>query len=121
MMADVPTADVVITNPTHFAVALRYNKHSVGAPTVVAKGKDLIALQIRSVAETNGVAVFSAPPLARALYRHVDIGNEIPHKLYLAVATVLAYVYRLDEQGSATVKQPENLEIPEEYRDDIED
>lgn len=120
MMQDVPTADVVITNPTHYAVALSYKNDSRAAPMVVAKGKDLLALKIRSVAEENGVVVYSAPPLARALFRHVDIGGEIPHNLYMAVASVLAYVYRLHEYGTSSVDEPENLVIPEEYRDDIE-
>lgn len=120
MMQDVPTADVVITNPTHYAVALSYKNDSRAAPMVVAKGKDLVALKIRSVAEENGVVVYSAPPLARALFRHVDIGGEIPHNLYMAVASVLAYVYRLHEYGASSVDEPENLVIPEEYRDDIE-
>lgn len=121
MMQDVPTADVVITNPTHYAVALSYKHDSRGAPTVVAKGKDLVALKIRSVAEENKVVIYSAPPLARALFRHVDIGGEIPHNLYMAVATVLAYVYRLNEYGASSVDEPDNLVIPEEFRDDIED
>ncbi|MEM1176463.1 MAG: EscU/YscU/HrcU family type III secretion system export apparatus switch protein, partial [Pseudomonadota bacterium] len=97
MMQDVPTADVVITNPTHFAVALKYDENLMGAPRVVAKGQDLVAKKIREVATDNKVPLFSAPPLARALFRSTDIGAEIPAKLYTAVAQVLAYVYQLNE------------------------
>ena len=94
MMAAVPDADVVVTNPTHFAVALMYDGTRT-APEVVAKGKDLIAAQIRRVAEENDVPVISDPPLARALHASVEIGQVIPEELYAAVARVLAFVYRL--------------------------
>jgi flagellar biosynthesis protein FlhB len=94
MMAAVATADVVVTNPTHYAVALRYDG-SRTAPEVVGKGKDLIALQIRRVAEENGVPVLADPPLARALHGSTEIGQVIPEELYAAVARVLAFVYRL--------------------------
>jgi flagellar biosynthetic protein FlhB len=94
MMAAVPTADVVVTNPTHYAVALRYDG-SRTAPEVVAKGKDLIAAQIRRIAEENDVPVISDPPLARALHQSTEIGSVIPQELYAAVAQVLAFVYRL--------------------------
>ncbi len=94
MMAAVPGADVVVTNPTHFAVALSYDG-SRTAPEVVAKGKDLLALQIRRIAEEHGVPVISDPPLARALHASVEIGQIIPEELYAAVARVLAFVYRL--------------------------
>jgi flagellar biosynthetic protein FlhB len=94
MMAAVPEADVVVTNPTHFAVALRYDG-SRAAPEVVAKGQDLIAAQIRKVAEESDVPVVSDPPLARALHSSVEIGQVIPPELYAAVAGVLAFVYRL--------------------------
>ena len=94
MMAAVPEADVVVTNPTHFAVALTYDGTRT-APEVVAKGKDLIALQIRRVAEENDVPVITDPPLARALHASVEIGQIIPEELYAAVARVLAFVYRL--------------------------
>ena len=96
MMEDVPTADVIITNPTHFAIALKYDEN-MGAPQVVAKGKDLIAKRIREVATENGVPLFSAPPLARVLFRTTDIGDEIPARLYTAVAQILAYIYQLNE------------------------
>jgi flagellar biosynthetic protein FlhB len=94
MMAAVPSADVVVANPTHFAVALRYDGTRT-APEVVAKGQDLIALQIRRVAEEHGVPVVTDPPLARALHASVEIGQVIPAELYAAVARVLAFVYRL--------------------------
>jgi len=97
MMEDVPTADVVITNPTHFAVALKYDDVSMGAPRVIAKGKDLVAKRIREVATENSVPLFSAPPLARVLFRTTDIGSEIPARLYTAVAQVLAYIFQLNE------------------------
>jgi flagellar biosynthetic protein FlhB len=94
MMAAVPTADVVVTNPTHYAVALRYDGTRT-APEVVAKGKELIAAQIRRIAEENDVPVISDPPLARALHASTEIGQMIPEELYAAVARVLAFVYRL--------------------------
>jgi flagellar biosynthetic protein FlhB len=94
MMAAVPGADVVVTNPTHFAVALRYDGTRT-APEVVAKGQDLIAAQIRRVAEEHDVPLVADPPLARALHQSVEIGQVIPEELYAAVARVLAFVYRL--------------------------
>ena len=94
MIGAVPTADVIVTNPTHFAVALAY-KSGMGAPKVLAKGMGEIALRIREIGAENGVPMLEAPPLARALYRHVDIDQEIPSALYAAVAEVLAYVYQL--------------------------
>ncbi|MDJ0814333.1 MAG: flagellar biosynthesis protein FlhB [Woeseiaceae bacterium] len=97
MMEEVPDADVVITNPTHFAVALKYDDETMGAPRVVAKGRDQLAARIREVAELNKVPLFSAPPLARALYKSAEVGDEIPARLYTAVAQVLAYVYQLKE------------------------
>ena len=93
MMADVPTADVVIVNPTHYAVALRYDG-TQPAPEVVAKGVDNIALAIRKAAEEAGVTIVHEAPLARALYRDVEIGAQIPEELFSAVAQVLAYVLR---------------------------
>ncbi|MDH3434083.1 MAG: EscU/YscU/HrcU family type III secretion system export apparatus switch protein, partial [Gammaproteobacteria bacterium] len=97
MMEEVPNADVVITNPTHFAVALKYDDARMGAPQVVAKGKDLIAARIREIAADHKVPLFSAPPLARALFRSTEIGDEVPAALYTAVAQVLAYIYQLNE------------------------
>jgi flagellar biosynthetic protein FlhB len=93
MIADVATADVVITNPTHFAVALRYDG-SKPAPELIAKGVDLVAAAIREEAEKHGVTVLSNPPLARALHREVELGQMIPESFFQAVAEVLAFVYR---------------------------
>jgi flagellar biosynthesis protein FlhB len=93
MMADVPGADVVVTNPTHFAVALRYSREAP-APVVIAKGQDLIAARIRAIAGENDVPVISDPPLARALHASVEIGGEIPEEMFGAVAQLLAFVYR---------------------------
>ena len=107
MMQDVPTADVVITNPTHFSVALKYDDKSSGAPRVVAKGQDLIAAKIREIAEENRVPIFSAPPLARALFRSTKLGQEIPAGLYTAVAQVLAYIFQLRDMRRPGQKYPE--------------
>lgn len=95
MMTDVPTADVVVNNPTHYSVALKYQEGAMGAPMVVASGSGLIALRIRELAEENRVPMLEAPPLARALYRHCDPGSPVPAELYSAVAEVLAWVYGL--------------------------
>lgn len=96
MMDSVPTADVVITNPTHFAIALRYDSERSSAPIVVAKGVDLVAFRIREIAIDADVPIVENPPLARALYRQVEIGHEIPAELYEAVAGVLAFVYEVN-------------------------
>jgi flagellar biosynthetic protein FlhB len=117
MMEEVPKADLVVTNPTHFAVALRYEPRKAGAPRVVAKGADLIAGQIRTVAQAHGVPVVEAAPLARALYHGVKLGQEIPAALYLAVAQLLAYVYQLRtarETGKGAPEMPRDLPEPEE-------
>jgi flagellar biosynthetic protein FlhB len=95
MMAAVPEADVVITNPTHLAVALRFDAARMIAPQVVAKGAGYVAERIKQVAAENGVPLVEDKPLARALYKIVEVGNTIPADLYKAVAEVLAYVYRL--------------------------
>lgn len=95
MMADVPDADVIITNPTHYSVALKYDSNKAEAPLLVAKGKDLIALKIREIAKENNVPIVENPPLARALFNSVEIGNEIPLEHYNAVAEVIRYVYKL--------------------------
>jgi flagellar biosynthetic protein FlhB len=108
MMEEVPSADVVITNPTHFAVALKYDEATMGAPMVVAKGKDFMAQRIREVAEANKVPFFSAPPLARALFRSAEVGQEITPGLYTAVAQILAYIFQISAaaKGGSGVPAP---------------
>ncbi|MCK6467211.1 MAG: flagellar biosynthesis protein FlhB [Candidatus Brocadia sinica] len=95
MMASIPTADVVVTNPTHYAVALKYDSTAMKAPTVVAKGADLIAKRIKEIAKKHKIPLVEDKPLAQTLYKTVEIGKEIPQKLYYAVAKVLSYVYQL--------------------------
>jgi flagellar biosynthetic protein FlhB len=115
MMAAIPTADVVVTNPTHYSVALKYSDKGMRAPVVVAKGSHLIAQRIREIAQENHVPILEAPPLARALHKHTEIGESIPEALYTAVAEVLAYVYQLkryQSQGGARPEQPANLPVP---------
>lgn len=115
MMQEVPKADVIITNPTHFAVALRYDPVRGDAPIVVAKGRDLVAARIREIGEEHGVLIFPAPPLARALYLSTELNEPIPSVLYRAVAQVLAYVYQLNmarRQGAAPPPPPQ-VEVPE--------
>lgn len=119
MMQEVPKADVVITNPTHYAVALRYDQLRMSAPVVVAVGADLIALQIRRVADANDVPILEAPPLARALYHNSKLGKEIPAGLYLAVAQVLAYIFQLkhyQDNGGVQPTVPVDLPIPDELK-----
>jgi flagellar biosynthetic protein FlhB len=115
MMDDVPRADVVVVNPTHYAVALRYDDKSMRAPKVVAKGTDLMALRIREVANEHGVPIFEAPPLARALHRLVPIGDEIPSGLYAAVAQVLTYIFQLRAalRDRVIPPAPPVIEMPE--------
>lgn len=113
MMDAIPTADVIVTNPTHFAVALAYHDGKMRAPTVVAKGADLIALRIREIAAEHNVPVMEQPALARALHRHAEIGEEVPVTLYNAVAQVLAYVYQLKRLAPGmTLREPGLIEIP---------
>jgi flagellar biosynthetic protein FlhB len=114
MMAEVPKADVIVTNPTHYAVALRYSEGDMAAPRVVAKGMGEIAARIRELAQENRVPMLEAPPLARALYRHVELGQEIPAALYTAVAEVLAWVFQLRawRPGWAAPLPPTNLPVP---------
>ncbi|GAB7543329.1 flagellar biosynthesis protein FlhB [Cupriavidus sp. CuC1] len=117
MMSEVPKADVVVTNPTHFAVALRYEEGRMSAPRVVAKGSDAIAARIREIAVENGVPLLSAPPLARALHRHVELGREIPAGLYTSVAEVLAWVYQLKHWHHSSGPHPaapSDLLVPDE-------
>ena len=107
MMAEIPKADVVVTNPTRYAVALRYSEQKMRAPVVVAKGAHLLAAKIREIAAENNIPVLEAPPLARALHRHVELGQAIPEALYTAVAEVLAYVYQLRRYRQGDGNQPE--------------
>lgn len=107
MMHEVPKADVVVVNPTHFAVALRYDEKRMRAPLVVAKGADLVAGRIREIATEHAVPIFEAPPLARALYHNVEIGSEIPATLYVAVAQVLTYIYQLRAARTAGARPPQ--------------
>jgi len=116
MMQEVPRADVVISNPTHYAVALRYDDARMRAPVVVAKGRDLIALRIREIAAEHKVALIEAPPLARALHAGCELGDEIPARLYAAVAKIMVYVYQLrsaHRQGAPPPAQP-SIELPPE-------
>jgi flagellar biosynthetic protein FlhB len=106
MMDAVPTADVVVTNPTHYSVALRYSAEAL-APVVVAKGQDLVALRIRELAREAGVQVVPDPPLARALHGTVEVGRMIPEELFQAVAELLAYVYRVAGRGPGAAAQGE--------------
>ncbi|MRX07068.1 flagellar type III secretion system protein FlhB [Pseudoduganella sp. FT25W] len=115
MMADVPTADVIVTNPTHYAVALKYADGMRGAPKVVAKGTDEVAAKIREIGKENKVAILEAPALARALHKHTEIGDEIPEQLYAAVAEVLAYVFQLrvfNRGGGNRPQEPKKLDVP---------
>jgi flagellar biosynthesis protein FlhB len=117
MMAEVPKADVIVTNPTHYSVALKYEDGKMRAPRVVAKGSHLLALKIREIAQQHQVPLMEAPPLARALYHHAEVGDEIPQTLYNAVAEVLAYVYQLRrhrEYGGKAPSLPGVLEVPAE-------
>jgi len=103
MMQEVPNADVVITNPTHYAVALRYEALKMGSPLCIAKGRDLVAEKIKKIAEENEVTVIENKPLAREIYRRVDIGDEIPEDLFTAVAEVLAFVYKLKRKEAVII------------------
>ena len=115
MMTEVPKADVIITNPTHYAVALSYRESSMRAPRVVAKGQDLTAQRIRELAGEHRVPIVEAPPLARALYRHAELGDEVPETLYTAVAEVLAYVFQLRRfqvEGGRVPQLPGDIVVP---------
>jgi flagellar biosynthetic protein FlhB len=113
MLAAVPKADIVVMNPTHYAVALRYDDSAMSAPRVVAKGADLLALKIRDIARENKVPVLEAPPLARALYTHAEIDQEVPPALFAAVAQVLAWVYQLRAAMAGRGAMPADLaELP---------
>jgi len=119
MMAEVPKADVIVTNPSHYAVALKYDQNSNGAPKLVAKGVDLIAAQIRNVAIGADVPLVASPPLARALYYSTEIDKEIPQGLYLAVAQILAYVYQLkaaQKNDWVAPLPPGDINVPDEFK-----
>ena len=117
MLAAVPGADLVVMNPSHYAVALKYDERAMAAPRVVAKGADLMALRIRDLAREAGVPVLEAPPLARALYAHAEVDREVPAALFAAVAQVLAYVYQLRAalagRGAMPAELP-SLPVPDE-------
>lgn len=115
MMANVPNADVIITNPTHYAVALKYNPESMATPILLAKGGDNIALKIREIAKAHGIEIIESPVLARAIFHTTELDNEIPAGLYLAVAQVLAYVFQLRsfrKGRGPKPKYPSNLNVP---------
>ncbi|GKW40159.1 MULTISPECIES: flagellar biosynthesis protein FlhB [Pectobacterium] len=116
MMADVPKADVIVTNPTHYAVALRYDEKKMNAPKVLAKGAGDVALRIRELGTEHRVPILEAPPLARALFRHSEVGQHIPAALYAAVAEVLAWVYQLKRwkrEGGLIPRKPKHLPVPD--------
>ncbi len=114
MMSAVPKADVIVTNPTHYAVALKYEEGRMAAPQIVAKGMGLLAERIMELGREHAVPVLQAPPLARALYRHAEVGDTVPERLYTAVAEVLAYVYQLRNPEYAVKRpiKPEHLPVP---------
>jgi flagellar biosynthetic protein FlhB len=121
MMADVPEADVIITNPTHYAVALKYEPNAMPAPLMVAKGVDHVALKIREIGGEYNVPILEMPALARSIYHNTEIGGEIPEGLYIAVAQVLAYIYQIDQwkKGRSAEKPPmPHTDIPNDLRAD---
>ncbi|WP_447788921.1 flagellar biosynthesis protein FlhB [Pseudomonas farris] len=122
MMAAIPEADVVITNPTHYAVALKYDPEKGGAPMLIAKGSDFLALKIREIAVANNVLLLESPALARSIYYSTELEQEIPGGLYLAVAQVLAYVYQIRQYRAGKGKRPDPLQddlpIPPDLRRD---
>ncbi|EJZ57209.1 flagellar biosynthesis protein FlhB [Pseudomonas sp. TH49] len=122
MMAAIPDADVVITNPTHYAVALKYDSEKGGAPVLLAKGSDFLALKIREIAVANNVMLLESPGLARSIYYSTELDQEIPGGLYLAVAQVLAYVYQIRQYRAGKGKRPDplkdDLPIPPDLRRD---
>lgn len=120
MMAEVPTADVVVTNPTHYSVAIRYDQQGSGAPMVVAKGADEMAFHIRTIAKEHDVPILISPMLARSLYYTTEVDEEVPEQLFVAVAQVLAYVFQLNQFKARKGRRPtplaKNLPIPPEFR-----
>ena len=121
MMSAVPDADVVITNPTHYAIALKYDHGTMRAPKLVAKGVDLMAEQIKRVAIENNVAIVTAPPLARSIYYNTKLEREIPAGLYVAVAQILAYVYQLEQFSKGAGDNPgdaPDVDVPDDLKRD---
>lgn len=118
MMSDVPKADVIITNPTHYSVALQYDQTSGKAPVMLAKGNDFIALKIREIGNYYEIPVIQSPALTRAVYKHTEIGDEIPEGLFKVIAQLLAYVYQLKlaRSGEKPPEQVPNLDVPEEFQ-----
>jgi len=122
MMGDVPDADVIVTNPTHYSVAIKYEQEGARAPFIVAKGVDFMALKIREVAREYEVPVMESPALCRAIYHTTEIGEEVPEELFVAIAQVLAYIYQLDQfrkgKSGRPKALPENLKIPKNFQYD---
>ena len=122
MMQAVPDATVIITNPTHYAVALKYDPDKSGAPMLIAKGSDFLALKIREIATANEILLLESPALARSIYYSTELEQEIPGGLYLAVAQVLAYVYQIRQYRAGKGKRPDplkdDLPIPPDLRRD---
>jgi len=120
MMSDVPDSDVVITNPTHFSVALKYDVDAGGAPQLVAKGVDEMAIHIRTIAKEHNVEILASPALARSLYYTAEVNEDIPEELFAAVAQVLAFIFQLNEHKKGKSKRPnslsKNLPIPDEFK-----
>ncbi|WP_286233267.1 flagellar biosynthesis protein FlhB [Thalassotalea sediminis] len=119
-MAEVPNSDVVITNPTHYSIAIKYDTDLGGAPRVIAKGIDEMAIHIRTIAKEHGVEILASPALARSLYYTAEVDEEIPEELFAAVAQVLAFVYQLEEFRKGKAKRPvplaKNLPIPDDFK-----
>ncbi len=120
MMSEVPESDVVITNPTHYSVALKYDAKVGGAPVLSAKGIDQMALHIRTIAKEHDIEIIQSPALARSIYYTAEAGDEIPEELFAAVAQILAFIYQLEEHKKGRAKKPKavakNLPIPEDFR-----
>jgi flagellar biosynthetic protein FlhB len=117
MMSEIPNADVVITNPTHYAVAIQYKEGGMKAPVVVAKGADAVALKIREIADEHKILIVESPKLARAIYAHTELEHEIPEALYTAVAEILAYVFQMrifKKDGGHQPEVPNTLPVPDE-------
>ena len=120
MMADVPNADVIITNPSHYSVALQYDVKVGGAPVILAKGIDEMAIHIRTIAKEHGIEIVQSPALARSIYYTAEVGEDIPEELFAAVAQVLAFIFQLNEHRKGRAKRPiplaKKLPIPEDFR-----